>query len=82
MAMAIKIEEYVTSELKNHFAEWFNGLSIEYAAKVAAARARMMAGNMGNVKSIDGTLKPDLFINSRDDRAGFCFVGSFCESVV
>lgn len=30
---------------------------VEYAAKVAAARARMMAGSLGNVKPIDGTLK-------------------------
>lgn len=55
--MSIKIEEYVTSELKNHYSEWFNGLSVEYAVKVAAARARMMAGSMGNVKRLDGTLK-------------------------
>lgn len=32
-------------------------MSIEYAAKVAAARARMMAGSMGNVNALDGTLK-------------------------
>ncbi|MDD4929733.1 MAG: type II toxin-antitoxin system RelE/ParE family toxin [Gallionella sp.] len=32
-------------------------MPIEYAAKVAAARARMMAGSLGNVKPIDGTLK-------------------------
>lgn len=55
--MAVKIEEYVTSEQKNYYAEWFNDLSVEYAAKVAVARARMMAGSMGNVKPIDGTLK-------------------------
>ncbi len=29
----------------------------EHAAKVAVARARMMAGSFGNVKPIDGTLK-------------------------
>ncbi len=55
--MSIKIEEYITSEQKNYYAEWFNDLSVEYAAKVAAARARMMAGSFGNVKPIDGTLK-------------------------
>ena len=55
--MTVKIEEYVTSEQKNYYAEWFNDLSVEYAAKVAVARARMMAGSMGNVKPIDGTLK-------------------------
>jgi len=55
--MSIKIEEYISSEQKNYYAEWFNDLSVEYAAKVAAARARMMAGSFGNVKPIDGTLK-------------------------
>ncbi|MDO8811560.1 MAG: type II toxin-antitoxin system RelE/ParE family toxin [Gallionella sp.] len=55
--MAIKVEEYLTEEGKNHYREWFNGLSVEYASKVAAARARMMTGSLGNVKPIDGTLK-------------------------
>lgn len=55
--MAIKVEEYLTHEGKNHYREWFNGLPVEYASKVAAARARMMAGNLGNVKPIDGALK-------------------------
>ena len=55
--MAIKIEEYISSAQKNYYSEWFNDLSVEYAAKVAAARARMMAGSFGNVKPIDGTLK-------------------------
>lgn len=55
--MAIKVEEYLTEERKNHYREWFNDLPVEYAAKVAAARARMMAGSLGNVKPLDGTLK-------------------------
>jgi len=55
--MAIKVEEYLTQEGKNHYREWFNGLPVEYASKVAAARARMMAGSLGNVKPIDGALK-------------------------
>ncbi len=55
--MAIKIEEYLSVDQKNHYREWFDGLPVEYASKVAAARARMMAGSLGNVKPIDGTLK-------------------------
>ena len=47
----------LTEEGKNHYRAWFNGLPVEYASKVAAARARMMAGNLGNVKPLDGTLK-------------------------
>lgn len=55
--MTIKVEEYLTEEGKNHYKEWFDRLTVEYASKVAAARARMMAGSLGNVKPIDGTLK-------------------------
>ena len=55
--MAIRIDEYLAKDGRNHFREWFNSLTVEYAAKVAAARARMMAGSLGNVKPIDGTLK-------------------------
>ena len=55
--MAIKVEEYVSEDHRNHYREWFDGLVVEYATKVAAARARMMTGSLGNVKSIDGTLK-------------------------
>ncbi|MDX8399288.1 MAG: hypothetical protein R8K20_03455 [Gallionellaceae bacterium] len=55
--MTTKVEEYLTEEGKNHYREWFDGLAVEYAAKVAAARARMLAGSMRNVKPIDGTLK-------------------------
>lgn len=55
--MAIKVEEYLTQEGKNHYREWFNDLPVEYASKVAAARSRMMAGSLGNVKPIDGVLK-------------------------
>ncbi|MDR2875810.1 MAG: type II toxin-antitoxin system RelE/ParE family toxin [Methylobacillus sp.] len=55
--MPVTIEEYLTEGGRNHYKEWFDALAVEYAAKVAAARARMMAGNMGNVKPIDGALK-------------------------
>jgi len=55
--MAIKVEEYLTQEGENHYREWFNNLPVEYASKVAAARSRMMAGSLGNVKPIDGMLK-------------------------
>ncbi len=55
--MTIKIEEYLTGEGGNHYRKWFKKLSVDYAAKVAAARVRMMAGSFGNVKPIDGTLK-------------------------
>lgn len=55
--MTIKVEEYLAKDGRNHYREWFNGLTVEYAAKVAAARSRMMAGNLGNVKPLDGTLK-------------------------
>ena len=55
--MIIRIDEYLSAEGENHFRKWFDKLPVEYASKVAAARARIMAGNLGNVKPIDGTLK-------------------------
>ena len=55
--MTIKVEEYTTGTGKNHYREWFKGLPVEYASKVAVSRARMMVGSLGNVKPIDGTLK-------------------------
>lgn len=42
--MAIKVEEYLTGEGKNHYKEWFDKLAVEYASKVAAARARRWPG--------------------------------------
>jgi putative addiction module killer protein len=57
LTVALKVEEYLTEAGKNHYREWFSGLPVEYASKVAAARARMMAGSLGNVKPLDGTLK-------------------------
>ena len=55
--MVCKVLEYLSEDSKNHYREWFDGLPAEHAAKVAAARARMMVGNMGNVKPLDGALK-------------------------
>lgn len=55
--MAIIVEEYISEDGRNLYRDWFNGLTVEYAAKVAAAHARMMAGNLGNVKPLDGMLK-------------------------
>lgn len=53
----MKVEEYLAANGKNHFQKWFDSLPVEYAVKVAAARARMMARSLGNVKPLDGTLK-------------------------
>ncbi len=55
--MSIAVKEYVDEAGRNHFREWFDGLAVEYAAKVAAALSRMMAGNLANLKTVDGSLK-------------------------
>ena len=55
--MSIAVKEYVDEVGRNHFRQWFEDLSVEYAAKVASARSRMMAGNLGNLKTVDGSLK-------------------------
>ncbi|WP_459937835.1 type II toxin-antitoxin system RelE/ParE family toxin [Desulfonatronum parangueonense] len=51
------MREYVDETGRNHFREWFDDLAVEYAAKVTAARSRMMAGNLSNLKTVDGSLK-------------------------
>jgi len=55
--VSIAVKEYVVEAGRNHFREWLDGLSVEHAAKVAASRSRMMAGNLANLKTVDGSLK-------------------------
>lgn len=62
----MKVEEYVAEDGKNHYKEWFDALAAEYAAKAAAARARMMAGSFGNVNLLMGCSKNTALIGGRE----------------
>ncbi len=48
------VQEYLDSEDRSPFAEWFNGQSAQAAAKVAAHIARLAAGNHSNVEPVGG----------------------------
>jgi putative addiction module killer protein len=50
-SMAI-VSEYVTSDGRCPFAEWFDGLNAQAAAKVATAVERMRDDNFGDHKSV------------------------------
>ncbi len=47
-----EVREYVDSNGRNPFADWFNGLEAVAAAKVTVALERMRLGNLGDVKSV------------------------------
>ena len=52
------VKEYIGTNGKSPFTEWFDGLDAQAAAKVSAALTRIEMGNMSNVKGIgDGVLE-------------------------
>jgi|SRR5579864_7511492 putative addiction module killer protein len=50
--MPFTVVEYIRTDASSPFADWFDGLDPQAAAKVAAARARLELGNISNVKRI------------------------------
>jgi putative addiction module killer protein len=52
--MAIQVEEYIAEDGTNAYRDWFAGLHVQAAAKVATAVLRMEMGNTSNVKWFDG----------------------------
>lgn len=46
------VKEYIAKDGHNHYADWFHRLKPLAAAKVAAAVARMAAGNTSGLKGI------------------------------
>jgi putative addiction module killer protein len=48
----IEIREYLTPDGTSPYANWFNNLNAEAAAKVATAVTRMSQGNLSNAKSV------------------------------
>ena len=52
------VKEYIGTNGKSPFTEWFDDLDAQAAAKVSAALTRIEMGNMSNVKGIgDGVLE-------------------------
>jgi putative addiction module killer protein len=52
--MNVRVEEYIRSDGSNPYADWFNGLDAQAAAKVATAKLRMELGNTSKVKWFSG----------------------------
>jgi len=48
--MKIRVEEYIRPDGSSLYAEWFDSLNAQAAAKVTTAKLRMELGNKSNVK--------------------------------
>ena len=52
----MRVLEYLDRAGKSPFADWFNGLDAQAAAKVTVAIGRVGQGNLSNAKAIGGAL--------------------------
>ncbi len=52
--MTTAIREYLDEKGDSPFAQWFEGLDVAVAAKVAASLYRMEQGNFSRVKGVGG----------------------------
>jgi|HubBroStandDraft_4_1064222.scaffolds.fasta_scaffold533983_2 hypothetical protein len=75
---AVEILEYLDWKGRSPYAEWFESLSAQAAAKVAVAIVRLGLGNFSNVKGVGGgvlrvprQLRPRLPGLSREGRRAF-----------
>ena len=52
--MSIRVEEYIRPDGSSPYADWFNTLDAQAAAKVVTAKLRMELGNTSSVKWFAG----------------------------
>lgn len=52
--MNIRVEEHIRPDGSSPYADWFNSLDAQAAAKVVTAKVRMELGNTSNVKWFAG----------------------------
>lgn len=52
--MTFRVEELLTESGACPYAEWFDSLDAQMAAKVTVAKVRMAAGNLSNVEWFRG----------------------------
>ena len=50
----IEIREYLDNQGRSPYAEWFDDLNAQAAAKVVTALSRIEQGNLSNAKSVGG----------------------------
>ena len=54
----IEIREYLTSQGRSPFGQWFEGLNAPAAARIATAMVRIEQGNLSNAKGVgEGVLE-------------------------
>jgi len=53
----IRVEEYITEDGKNPFAEWFNDLNAQAANKVNTYLTRIEQGNTSSLKPLKGAFQ-------------------------
>ena len=51
-SQSVGVREYVASNGRNYYADWFEGLSAPAAAKVTMALIRLSQGNRSNIKGV------------------------------
>lgn len=54
MVLRLEVKEYVRADGSCPYADWFNSLDAQAAAKVATAKLRMELGNTSSVKWFAG----------------------------
>ena len=54
MPMKVRVEEYIRPDGSSPYADWFNTLDAQAAAKVVTAKLRMELGNTSSVKWFSG----------------------------
>ena len=52
--MKIRVEEYIRPDGSSPYADWFDNLDVQAAAKVTTAKLRVELGNSSNVKWFAG----------------------------
>ena len=52
--MKVRVEEYIRPDGSSPYAEWFNALDAQAAAKIVTAKLRLELGNTSNVKGFAG----------------------------
>lgn len=58
----IRLVEYISSDGKNHFAEWLNRIPASHAIRVSEALYRMGMGNYGDHKTVgEGVMERRIF---------------------
>ncbi len=75
----MRVIEYLNRDNTSPYADWFNGLNAQVAAKVTTALTRMEQGNLSNVKSVGG----GVFENRLNFGAGYrIYLGKDGDTII